>query len=554
MSLSYAARANKYAREVLSGKIPACIYVRQACQRHLDDLAQSKDKSYPYYFDTGTADRICSFAENMVHVKGKWALESIRLEAWQIFLFAVAFGWLRHTDNMRRFREIYWEIPRKNGKSLMGAIIGLYMAFADTEAAAEVFSGATSEKQAWKVFWQARQMCLKSEEFREHFGIYVGAKNLCCLDDGSKFEPIIGDPGDGDSPHCAIIDEYHEHKKSNLYDTMKTGMGARTQPMRVVITTAGMDTSTPCYAKHDDSIKILAGVLQDDETFPCIFTIDPDDDWTLLENWKKANPNYGVSVFEDFLEARRQEAMVKTGEQNELKCKHLNVWSSAGVAWINILQWRKNIIPMTLEELKGQPCIAALDLASKIDLVALVFMFKFPEYYYFFGRYYLPENTVDLPANRHYQKWRDEGHLIVTPGARTDFHYVKDDLLEHNKTFPIKELAYDPHEAAMLIQEIEEEASFPCIEVMQSAAQISEPMKELEALYMAGNLHHDGNPILNWTASNVVLKSTRTKLFYPAKERPENKIDPIVAAIMALKRAMIAAPTSVYEERGILFV
>ena len=538
----YATAANRYARDVVRGKIAACSYVRQACQRHLDDLERSKSRDYPFRWDREAAERICRFASNMVHVKGReWAGKKIVLEPWQCFILAVAFGWVRKADGLRRFREIYAEIPRKSGKSVLGACIGLYMFAADGEPGAEVYSGATSEKQAWEVFGPARQMCLKNPSFVSHFGIHVGAKNLHILDNASKFEPVIGKPGDGASPHCAIVDEYHEHQTPDLYDTMLTGMGARSQPMLAVITTAGVDTSGPCYAKRDEAVKVLEGSLENDQLFAIVFTIDEDNDWTEWPSWEKANPNLGVSGYPDFLQARRKEALQIASRQNILKCKHLNVWANAGSAWINMVRWNACRAEVSLEDFAGEPCWVGVDLASKVDLTAMVLLFRRGDEFYLFGRHYLPEETVTLPENAHYQRWVAEGHLVATPGARTDYHYLMDDLLAYADRFSIRELAYDPREAEMLMQEIRERVSFSCIEINQSPAFISEPMKEFEALYLSGKLRHDGDPLLAWQAANVVLRSTRTKAYYPGKERAENKIDGIVAAIMALSRAMLHA-------------
>ncbi len=448
---------------------------------------------------------------------------------------------MRKADGLRRFREIYAEIPRKSGKSVLGACLGLYMFAADGEPGAEVYSGATSEKQAWEVFGPARQMCLKNPSFVSHFGIHVGAKNLHILDNASKFEPVIGKPGDGASPHCAIVDEYHEHQTPDLYDTMLTGMGARSQPMLAVITTAGVDTSGPCYAKRDEAVKVLEGTLENDQLFAIIFTIAEDDDWTNWSSWEKANPNLGVSIYPDFLQARRKEALQIASRQNILKCKHLNVWSNAGSAWINMVKWNACRADVSLDDFAGEPCWVGVDLASKVDLTAMVLLLRRGDEFYLFGRHYLPAETVNLPENAHYQRWTAEGHLVATPGARTDYHYLMDDLLAYADRFSIRELAYDPREAEMLMQEIRERVSFPCIEINQSPALISEPMKEFEALYLSGKLHHDGDPLLAWQAANVVLRSTRTKAYYPGKERAENKIDGIVAAIMALSRAMLHA-------------
>lgn len=540
-SASFAALATKYARDVVNGKIPACLHVRRACQRHLSDLEAAKGKDYPFRFDEKAASRICNFASMMVHVKGReWAGKNIHLEPWQVFILAISFGWLRKFDGLRRFREIYAEIPRKNGKSVLGAIIGLYMLAADNEPGAEVYAGATSEKQAWEVFGPARQMCLKNPGFARHFGIGIGARALYILEHASKFEPVIGKPGDGASPHCALVDEYHEHTTPELYDTMLTGMGARSQPMLVVITTAGVDNSHPCFAKRDEALKVLSGALQNDTLFSVIYTVDDEDDWTDIASWRKANPNLGVSIYPDYIEARRNEAVTLASRQNILKCKHLNVWSNAGCAWINMVKWNACQQDISLEDFEGEKCWIGVDLASKIDLTAMVLLFRRGDEYYLFEKCYLPEDTINLPENSHYQRWVAEGFLTETPGARTDYRYLMDDLMDYAARFRVQELAYDPREAEMLMQEIRERVAFPCVEINQGPALISEPMKEFEALYLSGKLHHNGDPLLNWQASNVVLRSTKTKAYYPGKERPENKIDGIVAAIMALSRAKLA--------------
>jgi len=539
----FADKATKYARDVVSRRIPACELVRLACQRHLDDLKAQKRKDFPFKWDRFKADHVCRFASNMVHVKGReWSGKKITLEGWQCFMLAVPFGWVRKKDGLRRFREIYDEIPRKNAKSTIGACIGLYMFAADGEPGAEVYSGASSEKQAWEVFGPARQMVLRNPGMRSKFGIGVGAKNLFRLEDGSKFEPVIGKPGDGSSPHCALVDEYHEHKTPDLFDTMLTGMGARSQPMLVVITTAGVDTSGPCYAKRSEAIKVLQGSIKNDQLFALIYSTDEGDDWTDMATWRKANPNFGVSIYPDFLEARRDEAVQSAHRQNIIKCKHLNIWANAGAAWINMVKWNECKADVQLEDFAGQDCWVGVDLASSVDFTAMMFLFRREDEFYLFGKYYLPEETVDLPENAHYQRWVAEGRVIATPGARTDYSYLKDDLLAAAETFNIQELAYDRKEAEFLMQSIREDVAFPCIEYEQSPAMISGPMKEFEALYLSRKLRHDGCDVLQWQASNVILRSFRTKSFYPSKERIENKIDGIVAAIMALSRAMLVEP------------
>lgn len=549
-------KAHAYMKGALSGAVDVCELVKMTVRRHFYDLEKTKDPDFPYYFDESKASRVCRFVEMMVHTKGKWQRARLTLEPWQCFVLCVAFGWMRRSDQKRRFREVYIEIPRKNGKSALSAAVGNYMFTADGELGAEVYSGASSEKQAWEVFGPARTMAKWNEDYTRAYGIEINARNMSILSLNSKFEPLIGDPGDGSSPHCAIVDEFHEHDTPNQYDTMRTGMGAREQPLLWIITTAGTNTAGPCYAKRIEAVKVLQDTVQNDELFPVIYTIDDADDWKNFSVWRKANPNFGVSVFEDYLRGQYREAMQRADRQNANRCKHLNVWSNAAVGWINMAKWDTCAVPgRRMEDFAGVECWCGVDLASKIDLAALLFLFRIPDSgpfaeftpgnYFLFAKHYLPEETAERPENAHYRAWHAEGLLTLTPGARTDFSYLEDDLRDAAALFPIQELAYDPREAEYLMQNIRQWASFPCIEVPQSPAHISEPMKEFEALYLSGRMHHDGNAMLRWQASNVIRKDSKNKSFYPAKERDVNKIDAMVAAIMALSRAMLvkAAPS-----------
>jgi len=494
----------------------------------------------------------------MVHVKGDWArpkapgeLPYIKLEDWQCFVLAVPFGWIRKSDGLRRFRELYEEIPRKNSKSTLGAMIGLYMAFADSEMGAEVFAGATSMDQAYAVFRPAWQMVKNNPEFKEHFGLELGGteKNpgsIYQMSSSSRFVPIIGKPGDGDSPNCAIIDEYHEHATPVMYDAMKTGMGSRNQPLRAIITTAGVDTSGPCYDKRIEAIKVLGGTLVNDELFTIIYGIDEDaDDWKDFEVWKKTNPNYGVSVLPDYLRGQIRDALQSPSQQNIILTKNLNAWRSAGVAWMNMAVWDQRRDPsLKLEQFRGQDCWLAADLASKIDIASLAYIFKTDYGFAWFCKHYLPEDTIALPENDHYRKWRDLGWLTETDGARTDLRRIESDIKEAASTFAVQSFAFDPKESNYLVANIQEWASFDCIEVQQGPTQMSEPMKEMEARIYAGELKHCGDPVLTWMMSNTIKKQGHgggpVKYYYPTRQRDPNKIDGVVAGIMAISRAMIA--------------
>jgi phage terminase large subunit-like protein len=537
----YASVAEQYARDIVAGAIPANKWVRLACQRHLDDLQWQSDDTFKFRFDAKAAAKVCAFIELMPHTKGKWAAEqkTLVMEPWQVFLTCVAFGWKRKKDNLRRFRRVLLLVPRKNGKSAWAAAVGNYMFAADGEHGAEVYSGATTEKQAWEVFRPARSMALKRPDLCGHYGIGVNASNMHILRNESRFEPLIGKPGDGASPSCAIVDEYHEHDTDQMFDTMETGMGAREQPLMLVITTAGDNIAGPCYQMQDEAQKALEGTRQDDETFALIYGVDDGDDWTDPAILRKANPNFGVSVGEDFLLARQKEAMSSPRKAGVFKTKHLNVWVQSRAAYFNIAKYQAAADPsLTLDAFVGQECIIGVDLAEKRDLTAVELLFRHGAGFARFGRYYAPEETIEQPENEHFRTWRDSGRLIQTDGAVTDDREILADILEDLRRFQVREVAFDPWHSRQMAVELME-AGVSCVEFGNRPSNMNEPMRGLDAHIAAGTLHHDGDPAFTWMLSNVVNASRTSDLHRPGKERAANKIDGPVACMMALGRWML---------------
>lgn len=526
-------RATKYAKDIVAGKIPACRLTILACKRFLADLEGKRWK-----FNRDRAERFCDFVELMPHVKGKWAGQPLKLESWQSFVLANLYGFEHPTTGLRRFRRAFVFLPRKNGKTTLAAPIGLGMLTIESEPGAEVYCGATSEMQADEVHRPAKAMAERARGFKQTFGITTAASSIFREDGLSFFKKVIAKPGEGQSPHCAIHDEYHEHKTSEQVDSMDTGMGARQEPLQFIITTAGVDTSSPCKEMYDYAAKVLEGHFENDAFFALIYGCDESDDWTDWNSWIKANPNLGVSVSEEYLRGKLAEAIQRTSLQNTVKTKHLNIWCNAGVGWINMAKWNANADEgLELERFEGCKAWIGIDLASKIDLTAMMILIRHEDAWYLFGRYYLPQDTIDLKGNEHYQRWQMEGWLTGTPGARTDYAYLEEDLLKIYDTLQVQELVYDPREAEYLMQSIREQVSCPVVEMTQSAASLSEPMKEFEGEICAGKLFHNGDPVLQWAAGNVVLKESRNKLYYPAKQNVQSKIDPIVAAVMAMARA-----------------
>lgn len=559
----HVAAAAAYARDVVAGKIPACRWVRLACQRHLDDLKRVRLKSYPFTFDPAKAEKVCRFIELLPHTKGRWAStgDRIKLEPWQAFKTCALFGWVRKSDGYRRFRKALILEPRKNGKSLWAAAIGLYMLAMDGEHGAEVFAGATTERQAWEVFRPARLMALRSPQLCSAVGLTVNAQNLHILSTESRFEPLIGRPGDGASPHCSIHDEFHEHDTDDQVSAMWTGMGAREQPLQLIITTAGANISSPCYAEVIEARRVLDGVAEDDTLFALMYGIDPEDDWTTEAALIKANPNYNVSVKAEFLQRAQQDAINNARKVSAFKTKHLNEWVQAREAFFNIQRWNESADPeLKIEDFAGQRCIIGLDLASKVDIAAMVILFRRPGGgYACFGRWYLPEKTVELGENQHYQTWQREGRLIVTEGDMIDFGRIRDDIIELSSDYQIDEVAVDPWQSTMLATELQQQG-VPVVEFRQIVNLMSEPLKEVEALIRSRKIAHDGDPAMSWMLSNVVAKADAKDNVYPRKERPENKIDGPVALIMAMGRMIAADNTScIYNDeaarpQGLLYI
>lgn len=546
----------KFARDVVRGKRPACRYVQLACQRHLDDLTSSRRKDFRWKFDPEAAERKLELIELMPHTKGEWAFKRqlVTLEPWQKFGLMATFGWLNKRTGKRRFRESYWEVPRKNGKSVIAAGVGIGMFVLDDEFGAEVYAGATTEKQAWEVFRPARLMVKRSPMLIESAGIEVNASNMNKPEDGSRFEPLIGNPGDGASPSCAIVDEYHEHDSSALYETMLTGMGARRQPLMFIITTAGANIEGPCYDKRRQVIEMLEGTVPDDELFGWIWTIDEGDDWTDPGVLAKANPNIGISVYQEYLESQQQRAIKSARFTNTFKTKHLNVWTSAKAGYFNVEDWRAcEDETLSLEQFEGHDCMLALDLARKLDLNSMARLFWRDidgrrHYYSVAPRFWVPEDTVRNTENRRmaerYQKWVNTGHLLETQGAEIDYRDILEEAKEANRLCPVLQTPVDPHGATNLSHHLDDEGLTP-VTIVQNYTNMSDPMKELEAAITSGRFHHDGNPIMTWCVSNVVGKHMpgNDDIVRPIKQGNDNKIDGAVALIMAIGRAMLEGQT-----------
>lgn len=562
LQVDHVAEAIEYAQEVVAGLIPACKWVKAACRRQLDDLDRwQNDPAWPYEWRPELAARRIRFIELHLHVKGVLAGQLLLLEPWQKLSVACVFGWVRKADGYRRIRTVYEEVPRKNAKTTKLAAIGLAQLADDDEIGAEVYSAATKEEQARIVFDIAHQMARVQPEFRRRFGVELLRKAMVVRDTGSKFVPLAASDGlDGLNVSTALIDELHAHKTRAVHDVLDSATGARAQPLIWKITTAGSNRAGVCYDQRSYLTKILNAVLKrhggmgypvtgevaEDEAFwGIIYTIDEGDDPLDEKTWRKANPNYGISVDPDDMRSMAQVASVQAQALTEFLTKRLNVWVNADSAWMNMLQWDACGDPALKEEaFAGKTCVAALDAAFKKDLFAKIKLFREGDDYYLFGRYYTNQELVEQKGNEHLAGWVKDGWIRTTPGNVLDIEAVREELVADTQKHQVAEVPYDPFQLQQFSVEMLEQG-VPMVELRPTVLNFSPAMKEVEALVASRRLHHNGDPVLAYAISNVVCHRDAKENIYPRRDPNDlkKKIDPAIALFMAMARAMTAQPT-----------
>jgi len=555
-----AEKAQQYAKDVLKDKIPACKWVKAAAKRFM--LMQRRDDMV---FNPYEAERACNFIQSMPHVKGRWATRTIQLEGWQCMVICAIFGfyWIKDLTS-RVVRLSYIEVPRKNAKSTLAAAIGLYMLAEDGEEGAEVYSAATTHKQSLAIFDTAKAMARRHQAFAEAHDIVVQSHEIKVWGTLGKFEALHaqGETLDGLNASCNLIDELHAHKTRAVYDVLETAMGARRNPLMFIITTAGVNRAGICYEVRSYALKVLDEVLQDWTLFAVVYTIDEKDaekkDYWNPKVWAKANPNFNISVYEQELARLASKARVSNSALNNFLTKHLNVWVNASTAWMDMMRLEKCAdSKLDIEDFKGEECVIGLDLASKIDINAKARMFRrvinAQDHYYAFLEYYLPEARVnESDENDQYSGWAQAGWLTTTPGEVIDMDQIEEDIIADASLFKVKEVGFDPFQATQMVGHLAEDG-FTMVEVRPTVLMYSEPMKFLQELVYSGRFHYDGDPILTWMISNVMVKMDRKDNIFPQKEFPENKIDGVIAVISALNRWIADKPNeSVYDERGLV--
>jgi phage terminase large subunit-like protein len=533
-----------WARAVIAKEIVACRYVRLACKRHLNDLRYGRKRGL-IWNARAAQHRIGFYRRFLRHSKGEWARRAVELSGWQKFVIGSVFGWKR-TDGTRRFRYVYEEVPRKNGKSTLLAGVGLDMLLCDDELGAEIYAAATKRDQARIIFDEAKRMVSASPELQRYVNRFK--LNLSVDRTGSKFEPLSSDERtlDGLNPHCVLIDELHRHRTRALLDVMDTAVGARRQPLIWIITTAGDDAPESVYAAENDyAVKVLEGTLHDDNVFAFISTIDKDDRWDDPKAWAKANPNLGISVKLDDLERQAQKAAKSPSALVAFKRLRLNVRTSDSERAIDMALWAKNSRGrFDPDKLERRRCWGGLDLSSKIDITAFVKLFEPDEdnVMRVAARFWMPADTINERADRDrmpYRRWVDEGWIEATTGNVIDHKEIKSAIVQDAKAFELESVAFDPWNATQLAVELNE-AGVEALDFVQGIRTYTAPTKELLALLAGRKLDHGNNPVLAVMASNMKVQHDKNLNCMPHKAKSIGRIDGMTALIMAIGRCTAA--------------
>lgn len=554
--------AQAYIDGVRSGEIVTGKLVRLAVERHVNDLERGAERGLRW--DADAAELAVEFFGLLSHSKGRWAGQPFALEPWQAFVVASLFGWKR-ADGYRRFRTAYIQVARKNGKTTMLGGVGLYLLVADREAGAEVYSAATKRDQARIMHGEAVRMVKASPSLRARVRAY--RDNLHVLATGSKYEPLGADADtmDGLNVHGALVDELHAHRHRDLWDRLETATGARSQPLMIGITTAGDDETGLCWELHEGARRVLEGLSEDDALFGYVAEPDEGDDWKDPTTWAKGNPNLGVSVTREDLEAQCNSAANRPASQNAFRRFRCNQWVRQRSRFIDLDAWTACAGDLEPAELvvrnEGRLGYGGLDLSARTDLTAFVLAFPgedgdpidvvawhwIPE-----ERVGVLEDVTQMPLRR----WIDEGFLEATPGDVVDLEFIRQRILELAEAHSIAEIAFDRYGALWVYPQLQNDG-LNMIAMGQGFVSMNPATAELEARVLARTVRHGGNPLLRWQADCLEVRTDpagNVKPVKPDRKRASKRIDGMVALIMALDRATRREDPgpSVYEERGIL--
>lgn len=518
-------------------------------------------------FDASRVDRVLKAFKLLRHTQGQWAGRPLMPDTWQIaYVIAPVFGWVRWDEEAgsycRIITSLYVDVPRKNGKSTLSGGIAMYLACADDEPGAQVVTAATSEKQAGFVFGPIKLLAERSPALQPH--VKTVAKRVIHPRSGSYIEVVssVADAQHGANIHGAIVDELHVHKTPDLVETIETGTGSRRQPLVVIITTADSGKRHTIYDRKRRRIEQLArGALADETTYGVVWCASREDDPFSEETQRKANPGFGVSPTRRYLHSAAAEAQQSPADLAKYLRLHLGIRTKQETRYLDLAAWDRNAGIVREHELAGRAAYGGLDLASTSDLLALCW--AFPDYHGGFDllwRIWTPEANVEALDKRTAgaaSVWVREGWLTTTPGNVADYDFIRAQVSQDLDAFKVGELAYDPWNASSLVADLDHEGA-PLVAMRQGFASMSGPTKEFQRLTLEGSperpiLRHGGNPVARWCVDNLAVAMDPAGNVKPDKATAAEKIDAVVAAIMAVARATHAAPPrrSAYEDDGL---
>jgi len=553
-----------YARDVVRGRIVAGRPVRMACARHLADLKSAKAKGLEWRADK--AQKALDFFPDMLVLEDG---APFTLVPWQTFVVGSIFGWYK-ADGFRRFRSAYVETAKGSGKTPLAAGIGLFGLVLDGEPAAEIYSAANDRDQAKIVWKDAWRMVKGSPELDDLISspdrgdVQIGT--LTIPKESSVFKPVSAEHRglDGKRVHMALIDELHEHQSSMVVDKMRAGTKRRQNALIFEITNSGYDRTSVCWEHHELSMRVLEGAVENEGWFAYVCSLDEGDDWRDEAVWPKANPSIGTVLPIAYLREQVKDAVSMPSKENIVKRLNFCVWTEQSQRWLEMDAWDACKPREDREDLAGRPMFAGLDMASRMDLCAAAYLFGPDEGGAFdvLMRYWIPADSLDAQDSGRTEadrmmlrKWVDAGLITATDGNVCDYDRIESELLADFQTFDLQAMAFDRWNVTQMTTHLKDKlGATRVIDYPQGFAGMSAPSKELEKLIASGKLRHGGCPVLRWMVSNVAVRFGPDSQIRPDKEKSREKIDGIVALIMALGQRTKSAGTSasVYESRDMV--
>lgn len=511
-------------------------------------------------YDKARADRAVRFIRLLRHTRGKWAGVPFNLRPWQEKPLREIFGTVGQ-DGLRQYRWVYWSTGKKNGKSEIASAIALFMLFADGEIGAEIYSAAADKEQAAIVFNTAVQMVGQSRGLSKRCKIIESAKRIIVPSTGSVWRVLSADAftKHGLNPSAVIFDELHAQPNRDLWDTLTQGFGTREQPLLIALTTAGYDRNSICYEQYNYAKQVQIGVIEDPTFYSVIYELPEESDWQDSRVWKLANPALGDFLSLDEFRAMARKAGNTPALLNNFLRLRLNRWTQQVTKWIPVEKWDASAGEVNVEELAGRECYGGLDLASTTDVTAFVLLFPLEDgSIRIVPHFWIPEENMHERVNRDrvpYDVWVREGLITATPGNVVDYGAIEERIKSLAEEYDVREIAFDRWNALKIVQNLEAEG-LTTAAMGQGFASLSAPMKEFETRVLQKRLHHGGNPVLRWMMDNVAVRQDAAGNIKPDKEKSKEKIDGIVATIMALDRIVRheSGGASVYEERGIITI